>query len=384
MVPVAVAGLVALAVAMGIGRFAFTPVLPMMQQDAGVSVTAGGWLASANYVGYLVGALSATALDISPRTAIRTGLVTIVGVTLGMGASHSFMVWIVLRALAGVGSAWVLVFTSSWCLERLSATARPVLDGVVFAGVGAGIAVAGAVCLGLMQRGSGSAQAWVALGVVALAGTMILWRPLAAAARASSTELGSGAADGRRWDVWWTPLVLCYGVFGFGYIVPATFVPVMARQLVTDPSVFGWAWPLFGAAAALTPLGAAVWARRVGIRRVWIAGQTTMALGVAVPVVWPTIGGIMLAALLVGGTFMVITMAGMQLARAVAGRAARPLMAAMTSAFGAGQIAGPIVATSLFGADAHFSRALLLACVLLLATAALLSCYTRHYVGQPP
>jgi MFS family permease len=224
-----------------------------------------------------------------------------------------------------------------------------------------------------MQRGSSSAQAWTALGVVAIAGTTTLWRTLGAAARASATEPGSRAVDARRWDARWAPLVLCYGVFGFGYIVPATFVPAMARQLVADPSVFGWAWPVFGAAAALTPLGAAVWAQRIGIRRVWIASQVTMALGVAVPVVWPTIGGIMLAALLVGGTFMVITMAGMQLARAVAGRAARPLMAAMTSAFGVGQIAGPIVATSLLGADVRFSRALLLACVLLLATAALLA-----------
>ena len=98
-----------------------------------------------------------------------------------------------------------------------------------------------------------------------------------------------------------------------------------------------------------------------------------MAFGVAAPIVWPSIGGIMLAALLVGGTFMVITMSGMQQARAVAGREVTPLMAAMTSAFGAGQIAGPIVATSLPGANASLSRALLVACLSLLATAALLA-----------
>lgn len=373
MAHVALAGLIALAVAMGIGRFAFTPVLPMMQQDAGVSVTAGGWLASANYLGYLLGALSATAVDLSPATAIRTGLVTIVLVTLGMGASHTFILWLVLRALAGIGSAWVLVFTSSWCLERLSATARPVLNGVVFAGVGSGIAVAGAVCLALTHWSAPSAQAWAALGVVALVGTVAVWRTLGTADRPSSTAPRRMADDARRWDVRWAPLVLCYGVFGFGYIVPATFVPVMARQVITDPLVFGWAWPMFGVAAALTPLGAAVWAPRVGVRRIWIASQGTMALGVVVPVVWPTIGGIMLAALVVGGTFMVITMSGMQDARAVAGRAATPLMAAMTSAFGAGQIAGPIVATSMLGADAHFSWPLLIAGVLLLATTALLA-----------
>jgi MFS family permease len=373
MLVLALVSLVALAVAMGIGRFAFTPLLPMMQQDAGLSVTAGGWLASANYLGYLMGALLATALRIRSATAIRAGLATIVVVTFGMGMAHTFAAWVVLRTLAGIGSAWVLVFTSSWSLERLAQTNRPVLNGVVFAGVGTGIALAGAVCIALMQWRATSSQAWTALGWVALVGTAAVWRALGTGERVSSGDGRHVPAEARRWEARWVLLVLCYGVFGFGYILPATFVPLMARQLVTDPLVFGWAWPVFGIAAALTPLGAAVWAQRIGVRRVWAASQATMALGVAVPIVWQTIGGIMLAALLVGGTFMVITMAGMQQARAMAGRAATPLMAAMTSAFGTGQIVGPVVATSLLGANADFSRALLIACVLLLTTAVLLA-----------
>jgi hypothetical protein len=123
--------------------------------------------------------------------------------------------------------------------------------------------------------------------------------------------------------------VLCYGAFGFGYIIPGTFLPVMARQAVPDPSVFGWSWPLFGAAAATSPLIAAVWARHVGNRRLWILGHLVMAFGVALPVSWPAIGGIMIAALLVGGTFMVITLAGMQEARAMAGPRAPRLMAGL-------------------------------------------------------
>ncbi len=376
MLSVAIAGLIALAIALGIGRFAFAPVLPMMQQDAGLSVTAGGWLASANYLGYLLGALSATALRIRAATAIRIGLAIIVVATLGMGAAHTFTAWVLLRTVAGIGSAWVLVLTSSWCLERLARTDRPVLNGVVFAGVGTGIAFAGAVCLGLMLWAASSARAWAALGCVALAGTAAIWGVLETGdgPGPSSKDSGTRVTDAQeRWEVRWAPLVVCYGVFGFGYIIPATFVPAMARQFVTDPRVFGWAWPVFGIAAALTPLAAAVWAQRIGIRRVWAGSQAAMALGVAAPIVWPTIGGIMLAAVLVGGTFMVITMAAMQEARAVAGRRATPLMAAMTAAFGAGQIAGPIVATSLLGAGAGLERALLIASLLLLATTTLLA-----------
>src|SRR2546428_10732662 len=94
---VAVAGLAALAVAMGIGRFAFTPVLPMMQVDAGLSVAAGGWLAAANYVGSLLGALAAMVLRVAAPTAIRGGLVTIGLATLAMGREQPLAGGIVLR-----------------------------------------------------------------------------------------------------------------------------------------------------------------------------------------------------------------------------------------------------------------------------------------------
>lgn len=366
---VALAGLTALAVAMGIGRFAFTPILPMMQEDAGLSLAGGGWLASANYLGYLLGAVSAIILRPRPATAVRVGLVVIGLSTLGMGLERRFAAWVVLRALAGVGSAWVLVFALTWCLERLATVRRPLLNGAVFAGVGTGIAVAGGVCLVFMEASASSAEAWTGLGVVSLAGTALIWPALGADDGAGVADQRRSTARGPRWDPDSVRLVLCYGAFGFGYIIPATFLPVMARQLVHDPSVFGWAWPLFGAAAAVSPLVAAVWARRVGNRQLWILGHLVMALGVALPVSWPAIGGIMVAALAVGGTFMVITLAGMQEARAVAGPHATGLMAGMTSAFGAGQIAGPLVVSSMVDADGDFSRPLLVACLLLVTSA---------------
>src|SRR5438309_10331265 len=96
---VAFAGLAALAVAMGIGRFAFTPLLPMMQDDAGVSLAQGGYLASANYLGYLAGALWAMR-PARARAAIRGALLAIALTTLGMGFAYGMPAWILLRALA--------------------------------------------------------------------------------------------------------------------------------------------------------------------------------------------------------------------------------------------------------------------------------------------
>jgi predicted MFS family arabinose efflux permease len=363
---VALAGLLALAVAMGIGRFAFTPILPMMQEDAGISIAMGGWLASANYIGYLLGALSVIALPIRASTAIRVGLVAIGFSTLAMGLDDHVAVWVILRAVAGVASAWVLVYVSSWCLERLGSLGRPELSNTVFAGVGAGIALTGILCLALMYAGIGSAPTWIALGIIALALSVRVW-PVFSDDTASVAA--PPAARGVTWDRESVRLVLCYGAFGFGYIIPATFLPVMARQVIVDPIVFGWSWPLFGAAAMVSTLAVAALRSRLSNRRLWIASHLAMALGVALPVVWSGIVAIMLAALLVGGTFMVITMTGMQEARSVAGARATGLMAALTSAFALGQIVGPLLVSYVAAAGGTFAMALSIACAALVVSA---------------
>ncbi len=368
---VALVGLAALAVAMGVGRFAFTPILPMMQDDSGVSVSEGGWLASANYAGYLAGALSAIVMRIRPAVAIRLALLLIGISTLAMGMEHRSAVWIALRAAAGIASAWVLVFVSTWALEQLAMLGRSDMGGTVYAGVGAGIVAAGGACLLLMSMGGSSAQAWVVLGIASLAVTAAVWPFTRASPPSRPVETTAGARPALPRVEFWR-LVLCYGAFGFGYIIPATFLPVMAREVVPDPRLFGWAWPVFGAAAVVSTLLAARMGRFMTHRGIWIAGNLAMALGVMLPMVVQDLSGIMIAALLVGGTFMVITMAGMQEARRVAGARARALMAAMTSAFAVGQIIGPVSVSYLIGATSGFAPALFVAATLLVLSACLL------------
>jgi MFS family permease len=327
---------------MGIGRFAFTPVLPMME----LAVAAGGWLAAANYVGYLVGALTAGALHAGPQALIRAGLAIVGVTTVAMGALESFTAWIVLRFAAGVASAWVLVNVSSL------ATTRP---EVVFSGVGVGIAAAGLACLALVLAHASADEAWLALGALAAVGTALLWRvPVSGAAAAPSSAPSRVVRSNAL-------LVACYGAFGFGYIVPATFLPAMAKSLVGGGPAFGLVWPVFGLAAAASTLAAGRLRGRFGDRNVWAASHLVMAIGVAV-LLLPGAPGLALAvsALFVGGTFMVATMTGIQEARRIAAAGARPLIAAMTSAFAAGQIAGPLVVAFLDDTAASLAAAALL------------------------
>ncbi len=221
---VAAAGLAALAVGMGIGRFAFTPVLPLMQAEGALTLAGGGWLASANYAGYLAGALSAPLL--AGSTAVRAGLAGTAILTLAMALPESFPLWMLARALAGVASAWVLVHVSAWSLERL---ARPALSGAVYAGVGAGSVVAGALCLVALHLGLGSRHAWVLLALVAMVGTAALWPVF-------DTKHRIARAAGGAWvNAESLRLVLCYAAFGFGYIIPATFIPAFARETLARP-----------------------------------------------------------------------------------------------------------------------------------------------------
>ena len=368
----AIVGLTALAIAMGVGRFAFTPILPMMQVEARLSIAEGASLASANYIGTLMGAVAATLVRVPLAPAIRAGLLTIGLATIAMGFERRAMGWTVLRFVAGFATGWVLPLASGWALERLAAARRPVLSATVFAGFGVGIATAGVICIALMRARATSEHAWIVLGVLSLGATAVVWPffangVVASARHASGEPIGGSLNAGR--------LVLCYGGFGFGYIVPATFLPVMARQAVHDPGVFGWAWPVFGITAAASTFAAARWARSLGHRRLWSLGHLVMALGVVLPVLLPGIVAIMLCALLVGGMFTVITMAGFQEARDVGGVT---MIAALASAFAIGQIGGPLVVRGVVRGDNNFAAALLIAGAVLVGTAALLAVRARR------
>src|SRR5690606_5250582 len=188
--------------------------------------------------------------------------------------------------------------------------------------------------------GVSSTQAWLILGLCALiaaTATRPLWL-IPVAPPATHRSSGTPASLVRHWR-----LIVCYGLFGFGYILPATFLPAQARLLAQDPAIFGLAWPLFGLAAAVSTLPASTLAARYGRRKIWALAQLTMTIGVLLPALAPGLISIVLAAIFVGGTFMIITMLGMQEGQAMGGPHARTLIAALTAAFAAGQLAGPIV-----------------------------------------
>jgi len=249
-----------------------------------------------------------------------------------------------LRLAAGVFSAWVLVLASSWCLANLARHGAIQFGAWIYTGVGIGIALAGALTwLGGVQP---ARLLWLELGLLAAAGTAytIIALPQANGAVPQVGRTGhTGEVRGH------LKLVICYGAFGFGYIVPATFLPALARRQVDDPLVFGLTWPLFGIAAAVSVAIVSRLLSEAPRRRVWAVAQAIMAIGTGLPVLTRSLWSLTLSAALVGGTFMVATMAGLQLARELTPHNPTPLLARMTAAFAAGQIAGPVAVRLLSG-----------------------------------
>ena len=351
---IAIAGLLALATAMGIGRFAFTPLLPMMLSDGVVDLPSASWLASANYFGYLVGALLCTfqpwiwkRAAFLPAVAapvwVRAGLVATTVLTLGM-ALHWPAGWPLLRFAAGVASALVFVYTSGWCLAQLARRNAPTMGGVIYAGPGVGIALSGLFASGMVALDWRAWAGWLIFGALAALLTAIVWRIFqdrggqTAAAAAPAAALRSDAPAGRRQML---ALALTYGLAGFGYIITATFLPVIAREAMPGSVWIDFFWPIFGLGVVTGALLATRIPATGDYRYLLAACYLVQAMGIGASLFSPTLAGFALGSLLLGIPFTAITFFAMQEVRRLRLAAAASYMGLLTAMYGIGQIAGP-------------------------------------------
>ncbi len=351
---------------MGIGRFAYTPLLPMMQNDGLVSIENGGLLASVHFLGYWLGAVYAAKLPYSPKSILRFSLLAIGISTLGMGVTDSFVIWSILRWLAGLCSAFTLVLVSNFYIKHLTEMDRADKHGMIFSGVGAGIVVAGLGTLALMIGKVDSSTSWLIFGVLSLVSALIVSFNIGT--EISNTPPVRTKSKSARTPLIWS-IIIPYGALGIGYIIPATYLPVMARDIVPSPMVFGWAWPIFGATAFLSTLVASRLQKIYSIRMIWVVSQIIMAIGLLLPALYPHIVTIILAGISVGGTFMIITMMGMKEVHRIApSHDIMRHLGAMTAAFAGGQMIGPMFASWIYGLTQSFSTSLIFASLILVAT----------------
>ncbi len=380
----ATAGALSLAIAMGIGRFAFTPLLPMMLRDGVIDIHDGSVLATANYAGYLVGALVCMVLPAVFRRAgrpmpgsallVRFALVMTGLLTLAMALPVA-PVWPVLRGLSGVISAIGFVYTSGYCLARLTRMGQGRLAGIIFTGPGIGITLSGLGAFGLAGAGAAWTSGWLVFGSAALVLSVPVWLAIAPGQDKQAVTGGATMPDmpARGWSPVELLLTLAYGLAGFGYIITATFLPVIARDALPGSGLVDLFWPLFGiavAAGALLTQGMPLHADR----RLLLSGCYLMqSAGIGLTLFLPTVAGFVGGSILLGLPFTAITLFAMQEVRRLRPVEPTAFMGLMTASYGVGQIAGPVLVSAVLvhspDASAGFSVSLMIATASLLAGA---------------
>lgn len=335
---IALTGFLVLVVAMGIGRFAFTPQVPLMITEGQLTLTSAGLVAAINYLGYLVGAWDAMRARQHVELRLLVGVWGAVILTLISAAVDTALLHALLRFLLGWASGWAMVLIAAWSNEKLAHLGRPGLSAAVFAGPGAGIFISGLLSVGIHSLGLEASQAWLVYGVLALAFVLLIARNLPRRGELHRPETAP------------EPLVLTaplkrlawsYSLAGFGYILPATFLSQMAHARFPDSVFAQFVWPIFGGAAVIG-IGLGIVSRRLLHSNQRLALVLWLqALGVFASDAIPGMTGLVLGALLVGGGFLCAVQLALQYGREMAPKHTRYLAGLLTTGYAVGQLVGP-------------------------------------------
>ncbi|MGX9373637.1 YbfB/YjiJ family MFS transporter [Pantoea ananatis] len=339
---VAISAFLTLFVVMGIGRFAFTPQVPLMIQAHQLTLTSASLVAALNYLGYLCGSFDA--MRARHKVALRLQLGTWGAVVLTALSAFADGPWWhgVIRFAIGWASGCALVLAAAWSNEQLHQYGRPGLSAAVFAGPGAGIFISGLLAVSLHRYQVSAALAWWVYAALAALLVALISRNLPRKAELHRPEQAPPSLvltrNLRR-------LVLSYSLAGFGYILPATFLSQMAAVRFPGSAMAQFVWPIFGGAAVIGIVLGIV-TRKTGSSHARLAVTLwAQALGVLAAALLPGFSGLLIGALLVGGGFLCVVQLSLLCARELAPQHMRYMAGLLTTGYAVGQLAGPMLSS---------------------------------------
>jgi len=373
------AGICALILTVGLARFAYTPMLPVMHSQAGLTAVAAGWLATFNYAGYISGAMLAASVGNLQQKFVlyRIGLVLAVVTTAALGFTDNPTLWAVLRFVSGLSSTAGLLLASGLALNWLIRNGhRPEL-GLHFTGLGLGIVVSG-LAVGAMMDRLNWAQQWMALGLLGLVFFVPAWLwlppPAPAAPLPAGGVHGAAPAPPRRWMLLMTAMYFCAG---FGYVISATFIVAVLDKLPLLAGKGGWVWVIVGLAAAPSSF---VWDR---IARAWgeigalLLAFALQTVSIVLPAITANVALNLLSAVLYGGTFVgIVSLTLTLIGRRFPANPAKA-MARLTLSYGVSQMVAPAMAGYIASRTGNYHGALLVTAAVMLLGMALLGVMQR-------
>jgi predicted MFS family arabinose efflux permease len=355
-----IGGIFSLMIAMGIGRFAYTPILPLMQNALSFSNAEAGYLASSNYAGYFVGAILAGVLPLKKHKTfyLRISLMVSILTTCMMGLSHFYILMLTVRFISGVASAFIFVLASSIVLDKLAVTGKTSWSGLFYSGVGFGIFFSTLFIPSLNNLFEWEGV-WVGLAIVSIILTIFVcfWLKDSPNTMIKKDEqLIITQAPPLKWLPW---LVVAYGLEGLGYIVTGTFIVSIAEKtpiFSIDPA---FVWMVVGLGAIPSCIISSTLAKKWGFVKTLVLSMILQSMGIILPVFWLTQSSFIISALLFGATFMGITTLATTLARQMSPSNSSRVIGYLTAIYAAGQMIGPTIAGILSSYTQSFNSALI-------------------------
>lgn len=344
-----IGGVFALFIAMSIGRFAYTPILPFMQEETGFSTRFAGFLASSNYAGYLVGAIIASIVPLKTNRAIylRISIISSILLTLLMGLTYNHAWWMLWRFLSGITSAFVFVLASSLILDQLAKQRKLGWVGVMYGGVGLGIFISGLLVPLLIQHFQYEG-AWIGLAALAAVLSIVVFAFVTEDETGDKNPLPvtpSIQPDHPQKTPKWLPWLLAsYGLEGLGYIVTGTFIVAIAEQTPAFSGNATSVWVLVGLTAIPSCVVWAYFGSRFGYMLSLMILLVIQAVGIALPALSDSSISFYVSAILFGATFMGVTTLATAFARNKNPLGSARIIAIMTTIYALGQMIGPSIA----------------------------------------
>ncbi len=359
---VLLAGFFSQLLCLGIARFAYTPLLPLMQQQQLLDDASGGYLAAVNYLGYMAGALLAASIsDLQLKDRLyRLGLLLAIVSTVAMALTPNLTLWALWRFVAGFSSACSMLLASALILHWLLRHQQRAELGIHFAGLGFGIALS-AILVELMlslQLNWRSQWQYLALFGLLLAIPAWRWLPRPALVRIQQAASASQAAPSNRF-IWL--LLATYFCAGYGYVISATFIVTIVERMPGLSGSGNLSFIVLGLAATPAVLLWDLVARKSGYLKAIMLALLLQAISIVLPLWFNSIAVVLFSAALFGATFvgvvsLVLTMAG----RLYPSKPAK-LMGKMTLAYGSAQVIAPALTGYLAKLTGHYNIGLYLA-----------------------
>lgn len=343
-IKVLTAGVISLILMLGVARFAYTPLLPLMQQQASLGISEGGWLASINYMGYFTGVLIAASISnmMLKDRLYRLGIIVAIISTLGMALTTNFWVWSLMRYFAGLSSAAGILLGSGLILNWLIRHHYRSELGIHFAGAGLGIAFCSYI-VSVMTPDFDWREQWFALSILGVLMAIPAWVWLPKPKDSHLMKSGEALVDNPPSTAYLKLFIAAYMCAGVGYVISATFIVAIVNQQNPLADEGTLVFMVLGLAAAPACIIWDLVARKMGDLNALALAFAIHTLGIVLPVFNTGSTAAYISAILFGGTFIGIVSLVLTMAGRLYPSAPSKMMGKMTISYGVAQIVAPAI-----------------------------------------